>query len=80
MDKIYLVIVNYYNICDDIKEENSVVNICSTKEKAEELKNQYIRNCRCLSDRAEYHIDEVILDSSNDILWDCYNNSEIDFK
>ena len=69
---IYLVIIDLYNT-----EENSIVNICTTKEKAEELMNQYIKNNNESGyNDVSYHIDEVELDFSKDILWDCYNNSE----
>lgn len=70
MDKIYLVIIDLYRY-----EENSIVNICKTREKAEELMNQYIENWKNVEGDISYHIDEVNLNSENEILWDCYNNS-----
>lgn len=69
MDKIYLVIIDLYH-----DEENSIVNICKTREKAEELMNQYIGNGDD-EDSYSYHIDEVDLNSDDEILWDCYDNS-----
>lgn len=74
MDRIYLVIIDLYR-----DEENSIVNICKTREKAEELMNQYIENGENEDNDEDfsyhYHIDEVDLNSENDILWDCYDNS-----
>ena len=64
MDKIYLVIIDFYE-----NEENSIVNICSTLEKAEELKKQYEKNSDGIY---KYHIDVIDLDSNQEILWDCY--------
>jgi len=69
MDKIYLVIIDLYRY-----EENSIVNICKTREKAEELMNQYTERWKNNGD-VSYHIDEVNLNSEDEILWDCYNNS-----
>lgn len=71
MNKIYLVIIAMFN-----EEENSIVNICSTKEKAIELKEQYTKNCKCSGYDSEYYIQEVILDPNEEILWDCYKNSK----
>lgn len=75
MNKIYLVIIDLYD-----SEENSIVDICSTREKAEELMEKYINNCKQheIASSYSYHIDEVELDSSKDILWDCYQNRDID--
>ncbi len=70
MDKIYLVIIDLYH-----DEENSIVNICKTREKAEELMNQYIEGWKNDDKSVSYHIDEVNLNSEDEILWDCYNNS-----
>lgn len=75
MNKIYLLIIDIYDT-----EENSIVNICSTREKAEELMNQYINNAKESGYIHDYHIDEVDLDSSKEILWDCYNNSSFNIK
>ena len=73
---IYLVVIDLYE-----SEENSIVNICSNRETAEKLMEQYIENCYNRGyDTVSYHIEEVELDSNKNILWDCYNNSEIDFK
>ena len=65
MDKIYLVIIDLYDT-----EENSIVNICTTREKAEELMSEYGEGSGF-----SYHIDEVDLDFSKDVIWDCYVNS-----
>ena len=73
MNKIYLVIIDLYG-----NEENSIVDICSTREKAEELMEEYMSNCKQNYASYSYHIDEVELDSSKDILWDCYQNRDID--
>ena len=77
MNKIYLVIIDLYD-----SEENSIVDICSTREKAEELMEKYINNCKQNGSEGyspySYHIDEVELDSSKDVLWDCYQNRDID--
>lgn len=72
MNKIYLVIIDLYE-----SEENSIVNICSNRETAEKLMNQYIKNCKAsgYESNYHYHIDEVELNDSEDILWDCYRNS-----
>lgn len=70
MDKIYLVVIDIYD-----EEENSIVDICTTREKAEELISQYQENGREYEDVVNYHIDEVELDDSKDVLWDCYENS-----
>ena len=75
MNKIYLLIIDIYDT-----EENSIVNICSTREKAEELMNQYINNAKESGYFNNYHIDEVDLDSSKEILWDCYDNSSFNIK
>lgn len=73
---IYLVVIDLYE-----SEENSIVNICSNRETAEKLMEQYIENCYNRGyDTVSYHIEEVELDPNKNILWDCYNNSEIDFK
>ena len=73
---IYLVVIDLYE-----SEENSIVNICSNREIAEKLMEQYIENSNKREyDTVGYHIEEVELDPNKDILWDCYNNSEIDFK
>ena len=73
---IYLVVIDLYE-----SEENSIVNICSNREIAEKLMEQYIENGNSRGyDTISYHIEEVELDPNKDILWDCYNNSEIDFK
>ena len=72
MNKIYLVIIDLYD-----SEENSIVNICSTREKAEELMNKYENNTSNSQIPHDYHIDEVTLDSSDDILWDCYENRDL---
>ena len=72
MNKIYLVIIDLYN-----SEENSIVNICSSRETAESLMNQYIENGKTSNYKSySYHIDEVDLTTSEDILWDCYRNSD----
>ena len=72
MNKIYLVIIAMFN-----EEENSIINICTSKEKAESLKTQYEHNCKCNhSTDCEYYVQEVFLDSDKEILWDCYNNSK----
>lgn len=68
MNEIYLVIIDQYG-----EEENSIVNICTTLEKAESLKKEY--EDRTIDSNYSYHIDVVELDSSKDILWDCYDNS-----
>lgn len=73
MDKIYLVIIDLYN-----NEENSIVDICTTKEIAEKLMNEYSRRASYNNSEYSYHIDEVELDSSKDVLWDCYTNSIFD--
>lgn len=75
MKKIYLVIIDLYE-----NEENSIINICTSYEKAEELMNEYIDNGKDLPEENQfsYHIDEIEVDYSKDILWDCYDNS--DFK
>ena len=67
-EKLYLVIIDIYN-----DEENSIVDICTTREKAEELMKLYISN----SDDSEfnYHIDEITIDYGKDVLWDCYDNN-----
>ena len=67
-EKLYLVIIDIYH-----DEENSIVNICTTREKAEEVMDLYINN----SDDSEfnYHIDEITIDYSKDVLWDCYDNN-----
>ena len=70
MNKIYLVIIDLY-----LSEENSIVNICSSRERAEELMNEYINNCK--NSDFSYHIDEVDLDPSKEVLWDCYDNKEL---
>ena len=70
MDKIYLVVIDIYD-----EEENSIVDICTTHDKAEELISQYQENGKEYEDTVNYHIDEVELDDSKDILWDCYENS-----
>jgi hypothetical protein len=72
MNKIYLVIIDLYD-----NEENSIVDICNTREKAEELMEEYMNNCKQHYTSYSYHIDEVELDSSKDILWDCYQNRDI---
>lgn len=71
-NKLYLVIVDLYE-----NEENSIINICTSYEKAEELMNEYVENGKDLPEeiRLSYHIDEIEVDYSKDILWDCYNNS-----
>lgn len=66
-EKLYLVVIDLYD-----SEENSIVNICTSKEVARNLMNQYIENS---GRRFDYHIDEITIDYSKDILWDCYNNS-----
>ena len=72
MDKIYLVVIDLYE-----SEENSIVNICTTREKAEELVEKYVTAGEQYNlNDFSYHIDEVELDPSKDILWDCYINSE----
>ena len=73
MEKIYLVVIELYN-----DEENSIVDICTTREKAEELMNEYVAEGKKNfpdDDEFSYRIDEVELDESKDILWDCYRNS-----
>lgn len=76
MNKIYLVIIDYFE-----NEENSIVDICTTRELAEELMNKYIQNSseRDL-DAYDYHIDEVELDASKGVLWDCYENSTFNIR
>ena len=69
MDKIYLVVIDIYD-----EEENSIVDICTTHKKAEELISQYQENGREHEETVNYHIDEVELDDSKDVLWDCYEN------
>ena len=69
MDKIYLVVIDIYD-----EEENSIVDICSSREAAEDLISQYLENAKGHGDSHSYHIDEVKLDSSKKILWDCYEN------
>ena len=66
-EKLYLVIVDLYEI-----EENSIVNICTSREAAENLMEQYLINSE---NRLSYHIDEITIDYSKDVLWDCYKNS-----
>lgn len=68
MDKIYLVIIDIYH-----DEENSIVNICKTKEQAKSLMDEYSLNGFDVN--YSYHIDEVDLNQDSDILWDCYYNS-----
>ena len=69
MNKIYLVVIDIYD-----EEENSIVDICTTRKKAEKLISQYQENGREYEDVVNYHIDEVELDDSKDVLWDCYEN------
>lgn len=66
-EKLYLVIVDLYE-----NEENSIVNICTSKEIAENLMEKYRENSQC---ELDYHIDEITIDYSKNILWDCYENS-----
>ena len=66
-EKIYLVIIDIYK-----DEENSIVNICTSREKAEELMERYKEQA---GSAFNYHIDEVVIDFSKDILWDCYDNN-----
>lgn len=66
-EKLYLVIVDLYE-----NEENSIVNICTSKEIAENLMEKYRENSQY---ELDYHIDEITIDYSKDILWDCYENS-----
>lgn len=68
MDKLYLVIIDQYE-----NEENSIVNICTSREVAVKLMTEYLNRTHDVN--FNYHIDEVPLDFSKDILWDCYNNS-----
>lgn len=78
MNKLYLVVIDLYD-----SEENSIVNICTTKEVAEEqieiFKENSIKNGYSSKD-FDYHIDEIEIDYSKDILWDCYVNTSFDIK
>ena len=68
-EKLYLVIIDiYHNI-----EENSIVDICTTREKAEELMKLYAGNSD--DSKFNYHIDEITIDYGKDVLWDCYDNN-----
>lgn len=68
MNEIYLVIIDQYQ-----DEENSIVNICTTESKAEELVHTYTD--RTKDSNYSYHIDVVSLDPKKEVLWDCYDNS-----
>lgn len=73
MNKLYLVIVDLYNT-----EENSIVNICTSREQAEKqietFRKNFIEHPYYNGD-FNYHIDEIEIDYNKDILWDCYKNS-----
>ena len=73
MNKLYLVVIDLYD-----SEENSIVNICTNKEIAEKQINNFKENSSkngYSSNDFDYHIDEIEIDYSKDILWDCYVNS-----
>lgn len=68
MDKIYLVVIDLFE-----EEENAIIDICSSYEKAVELYYKYREDSK---DTFSYHIDEVELDPNKEVLWDCYKNND----
>lgn len=68
MDRLYLVILEMYH-----EEENSITDICTSRETAERLLNQYT-NCTKDSNYS-YRIDEINLNPNEEVLWDCYKNT-----
>lgn len=72
MNKLYLVIIDIYE-----SEENSIVNICTSREVAEQQIEQFEENAikNGFANDFDYHIDEIDIDYSKDILWDCYENN-----
>lgn len=72
-EKLYLVIIDLYE-----DEENAIVDICTSREVAEKLIDKYLEDFNNFIDcdaPFNYHIDEITIDYSKDILWNCYNNS-----
>ena len=75
MNKLYLVIIDIYD-----SEENSIRTICTSREVAEQQIIQFKKNAKDsgFADNEflyNYHIDEIDIDYSKDILWDCYVNN-----
>lgn len=68
---IYLVIIAMFN-----EKENSIVNICSTRDKAESLVKEYTNSWQESGEYHEYYIQELDINTDSEILWDCYRNSK----
>lgn len=67
MIMIYLVL--------NLEDDPCVVNVCSTREKANELIEQYQNNfAKNMGYVPEFGITEINPNDTKDILWDCYDN------